>query len=94
MVKLRKLAGQLVPELFAGSIRPGAALQGRRVKLALYALDGALVTTLADETMAEGFKEFEWDGRDARGNPMSSGVYFYRLVSGGTVYSKKMLYLK
>ncbi len=37
---------------------------------------------------------YEWDGRDAHGNDMPSGVYFYSLRAGDVFLSRKMIYLK
>ena len=68
--------------------------EGARANLSIYDLNGKLITTLVDEVMGEGFKEVTWDGRDARGNLVSSGVYFYRLDAGKKVLTKKMVLLK
>jgi flagellar hook assembly protein FlgD len=35
-----------------------------------------------------------WDGRDNSGNSVGSGMYFYRLETGGVALVKKMLMLK
>ncbi len=64
------------------------------VDLSIYSLDGKLIKTLVDETMVEGFKEVPWNGKDARGNLVGSGVYFYRLKAGEQVIAKKMILLK
>ncbi|GAG93961.1 unnamed protein product, partial [marine sediment metagenome] len=42
--------------------------------LIIYNIEGKLVKTLMNNVMDEGFKEVTWDGRDARGNLVSSGV--------------------
>jgi hypothetical protein len=65
-----------------------------RVNLSVYDLSGGLVRTLVDDVLSAGVKETVWDGRDARGNPVSSGVYFYRLKAGDKVMTKKMVLLK
>jgi len=36
----------------------------------------------------------EWNGTNERGESVSSGVYFYRLVAGTTTLSKKMVLVK
>jgi hypothetical protein len=36
----------------------------------------------------------EWDGRDAHGNAVSSGVYLYRLGYEARQISRKMVLLK
>jgi len=65
-----------------------------RVTLSLYALDGRLVRTLIDDTLPGGAREVQWDGKDNRGNVVSSGVYFYRLRAGKHALARKLLYLK
>jgi hypothetical protein len=35
-----------------------------------------------------------WDGRDARGASVGSGVYFYRIDAGGFRADRKMVLLK
>jgi hypothetical protein len=64
------------------------------VKLAVYSPDGRLVRTLVDGSLPAGFKEVSWDGKDAHGVPVSSGVYFYRLETGKQTLARKMVYLK
>ncbi|UCH83174.1 MAG: DUF1566 domain-containing protein [Candidatus Latescibacterota bacterium] len=62
--------------------------------LSVYDVQGKLVTTLVDETLEAGFKEVIWDGKDSRGNQVSTGVYFYRLTAGNRMLTKKMVLLK
>jgi hypothetical protein len=50
-------------------------------KLGIYALDGSLVRTLVDGKVPAGQHVLHWDGHDNSGNPVSSGVYFYRLTA-------------
>jgi flagellar hook assembly protein FlgD len=35
-----------------------------------------------------------WDGKDSNGQPASSGIYLYKLLTQDKVYSKKMLLVK
>jgi flagellar hook assembly protein FlgD len=41
-----------------------------------------LVKTLVNDVLDEGYKTTTWDGSDSNGNPVSSGIYFYRLTAG------------
>ncbi len=66
----------------------------RPVRLAVYNLLGQLVQVLADEKMAPGSYKIMWNGQDAQGQPVPSGVYFYSLSSGSFSHAKKMLLLK
>ncbi|MEZ4761941.1 MAG: FlgD immunoglobulin-like domain containing protein [Calditrichia bacterium] len=52
------------------------------------------VRTLVNERVAAGGYQTVWDGRDDRGNSVSTGVYLYRLSANNTVQSKKMLFVK
>jgi len=66
----------------------------RRVRLGVHALDGGLVATLLDGRLEAGRHEVPWRGRDARGRTVPSGVYLYRLESGGVSRSGLMTLLK
>jgi hypothetical protein len=66
----------------------------QRVELTVFSTGGARVMTLLDETVPAGRKEVRWDGRNAAGDPVGSGVYFYRLKAGKTTISRKMVLLK
>jgi len=65
-----------------------------RVTLSIYNVRGERVKTLVNEVMEPGSKVVYWDGKNEEGEPMGSGVYFYRLVADGFVKSKKMILIR
>lgn len=67
---------------------------GARVSLRIYDTAGRLVRTLVDEQRPAGTHNATWDGRNAAGSAVSSGVYFYRMVSGSFSESRRMVLLK
>ena len=69
------------------------------VTLAIYSVDGKLVRTLALGHQAVGLYESRsraayWNGRNALGEPVASGVYFYMLTAGEFTATRKMLIRK
>jgi hypothetical protein len=52
-------------------------------RLAIYDIGGREMAVLANGTLAGGPHEFVWDGRDAAGRELASGLYVARLVSAG-----------
>jgi hypothetical protein len=61
------------------------------VSLRIHDLAGRLVRTLAaGESLPAGRHERAWDGRDARGHGLSSGVYLIELRAGGATVSRRM----
>jgi hypothetical protein len=64
------------------------------VSLKIYNVLGRLVRTLVDEEKAAGNHRVTWDGRDDRGQELSSGVYLYRLEIENLHVSRRMLLLK
>jgi hypothetical protein len=65
-----------------------------QVNLSIYSLSGELIQTLVDGRLDQGFKEYNWRGTDSAGNPVSSGLYFYRLQVGKRALARKMILLK
>ena len=69
------------------------------VSIAIYAADGKLVRTLALGHQPVGIYESRsraayWDGRNALGEPVASGLYFYTLTAGEFKATRKMLIRK
>jgi len=64
------------------------------VSLTMYNTLGQKVRDLLGGRLAAGSHTVCWDATDNAGNRVSSGVYFYRLNSGGVSHSRKMVLLK
>ena len=69
------------------------------VSISIYAADGKLVRTLDLGQQSVGIYESRgraayWDGRNALGEPVASGVYFYTLTAGDFTATRKMLIRK
>jgi hypothetical protein len=64
------------------------------VRLSVYTPEGRLVTDVVDEHMGPGSHSAIWNGRDGAGNKMGSGIYYYRLVTGKTILTGKMILLR
>lgn len=70
-------------------------LAGRqRTSLIIYNLLGQKVRILVNDYLAPGVHQVVWDGRNDRGEPVPSGLYFYRLQSGTHVLTGKMILVK
>lgn len=61
------------------------------VRLAVYGVDGRLITRLVDEQQSPGRHSVQWAGRDRDGRRVSSGVYLVRLEFGDQVRSHKVM---
>ncbi len=55
------------------------------VTLSIYNMQGQLVRVLYSGTIDPGSINVDWDGTDASGNKMASGVYIYRLLANNSV---------
>lgn len=65
-----------------------------RVRLDIYNVLGQRVTTLVDEHLPAGNHTVTWEGTNADGALVSSGVYFYRITAEDFAAAKKMMLLK
>lgn len=68
--------------------------QPAKVSLKIYNILGQLVTILVDEEKPAGTYTVYWDGNDKNGDPVSSGIYFYKLDAGDFTEVKKMVLIK
>jgi hypothetical protein len=68
--------------------------KGGSVRLSVYTPTGRFVTDLVDRYIEPGTHLATWDGRDSMGRDMGSGIYYYRLVTGNTYSTGKMILLR
>jgi hypothetical protein len=65
-----------------------------RVTLKVYNILGKLVTTLINERKLTGTHNVRWDGKDANGRQVPSGIYFSHLEAGDQVNTRQLILLK
>ena len=68
--------------------------KNNRTALTIYNIRGQLVKTLVNEQLESGSHAYTWNGTDSSNHQISSGIYFYRLTSGKTSVTRKMILLK
>ena len=64
------------------------------VKIDIFNEQGQFVNSLVDGRLGAGDFEVTWDGTDANGNLVSSGVYIYKIKAPNLNFSKKVTFLK
>ena len=68
------------------------------VSIKIYNIKGSVVRTLVDGKLNKSYHEVIWDGKDNADRTVSSGLYFYKMVSEGNsgryTSTKKMILLK
>jgi hypothetical protein len=71
-----------------------------QVEVSIYDVNGKLVKKLINDQKEAGYHSVEWNGTDAYGRKVSSGIYFYRIsaknLRNGSefIQTKKMVLLK
>ncbi|MCD4791916.1 MAG: T9SS type A sorting domain-containing protein [Bacteroidales bacterium] len=63
------------------------------IQIKIYNLFGREVHVLVNEYKLAGKFSVTWDGKNAEGNELANGIYFYKLTAGKQSFSKKMLYM-
>ena len=64
------------------------------VNVSIYNVMGIHVKDLVNSQQNAGFKSIQWDATNNTGQPVSAGVYLYRLETGRFTQNKKMVLLK
>ena len=65
-----------------------------RVSVMIYDIVGRCVRTLEDRRYGSGTHHLHWDRTNDSGQPVASGVYFYRMEAGAFRATRKMLVLR
>jgi hypothetical protein len=93
--KLRTALEQNYPNPFNPSTTISFTLAAPGMtRLDVYDVNGRLVSTLVRGFQPAGRSEVKWNGTNSSGNPVASGVYFYRLVAGAAIETRRMVLLK
>ncbi len=98
--------GKIVPEKFAlyqnapnpfnpsTVIRYDIPTEGAHVRLRIFDVNGQLIKTLVNESLAPGEKSATWHGDDNSGNQVATGVYFYSFETPGFRETRKLVLMK
>ena len=76
------------------TVIPWFLLEAGPARLEVFALTGQRVAVLHAGPQQAGFHRYGWDGCDARGRALASGVYVYRLVTAEGVQTRKLTLLR
>ncbi len=86
---------QNYPNPFNAGTEIGFSLpEAGQVNLTIFNLLGKKIRTLVKEQKKVGRYNVNWDGKDSKGNAVSSGIYVYRLETGSFTEQKRMLLIK
>jgi hypothetical protein len=69
-------------------------VKSERVRIAIYDVRGSLVRRLVDDSQPAGSYQSVWTGADDAGRPVTSGIYFVRMIAGSYSETRKIVMLK
>ena len=64
------------------------------VNITIYDMMGRQISTLVSSLQSTGYKSIQWNGTNDAGQPVSAGVYLYKIQAGDYSQTKKMVLLK
>ena len=64
------------------------------VDVTIYDMLGNVVSNLVNANESLGYKSVQWSATNNQGEPVSAGVYLYKIQAGDFVDTKKMILLK
>ena len=64
------------------------------VNITIYDMLGNIINQLVNEAQNSGYKSIQWDATNYQGQPVSAGVYIYRIEAGDFRQTKKKILLK
>jgi hypothetical protein len=83
------------PNPFRGAVSVELTLPHEaEVSMEIYDVEGRRLTTLGGGPLGPGSHTLTWTGRDRRGQPVASGVYFLRLRAGAEILSRRVTLIR
>ncbi len=64
------------------------------VSVKIFNLSGKLISTLQNNFKTKGWHSITWNGTNDSGNKVGGGIYFYQVIAGDFVQTKKMMLMK
>lgn len=65
-----------------------------QVNISIFNILGQKVVTLVNGEQEAGRHEAVWEGRDSNGHTVASGIYFYKMIAGDFVQTRKMALMR
>ena len=65
-----------------------------KIRVTVFDIRGQEIVTLAEGYKSMGHYHLQWSGLNHAGQSVSTEIYFYRLITGDTQQTIKMLYLR
>ncbi|MCK4406494.1 MAG: T9SS type A sorting domain-containing protein, partial [Bacteroidales bacterium] len=65
-----------------------------KVEISIYNIKGQKIKTLVNKNLQRGHHEILWNGKNENGEPVSSGIYFYKMETDNFSEIKKAILLK
>jgi hypothetical protein len=95
VLRSQSVLGQNRPNPFNPRTEISYSVPSRTLlNLRIYDVDGRMVRTLVDGVAEPGVHTVRWDGRDASGVSLPSGIYYYRLAGDGFEATRAMALVK
>jgi len=84
---------------FPNPFNPSTVIQysikkSKSINISVFNSLGQKITTLVNKRQEAGNYSISWNGKDSSGNNVSSGVYYYKLISDKVFVSRKMLLIR
>ena len=64
------------------------------VKLSIFDMNGRKVKTLIENTQVSGKRSVTWNATDNNDQPVSAGLYLYKIQKKGIIKTRKMMLIK
>jgi hypothetical protein len=84
-----------IPNPFSNKTNISFYLQKEtRVSIDIFDVEGKNIRTLINSKLNSGKHNIIWDGNDNSGNTVAEGIYFYRLKTKTSSFTKKVIFIE
>jgi hypothetical protein len=68
--------------------------KAEQIEISIFDVNGKMINQVAKQHVSQGIHEYWWDGRNANGNKVNTGIYMYKVVTATDIQTGSLVLIK
>ena len=68
--------------------------KAEQIEISIFDVNGKMINQVAKQHVSQGVHEYWWDGKNANGNKVNTGIYMYKVVTSTDIQTGSLVLIK